>query len=63
MKSNYKYWDKEESEEHSQKHSIKDIAEMDLMNLTKFEQVNLNDCVLRATQSEYKISNIPATFE
>lgn len=46
MKSNYKYWDKEDSEEHSEKQSIKDIADMDLMNLSKFEQVNLNvSCV------------------
>lgn len=63
MTSNYKYWNKEDPEEHSDTQDIKEIAKLELLNVSKFEQLDLNDCVLRATQSEYKISNNPATFE
>lgn len=63
MTSNYNYWNKDDPEEHSEKQDVREIAKLELMNISKFEQVNLNECVLRATQSEYKITNAPATFE
>ncbi|KAL5285984.1 NCAPH family protein [Megaselia abdita] len=63
MTSNYNYWEKEDSEEHSEKQDIKEIIKLDLIDIPKYQEVDLNECVLRATQTGYKITNAPATFD
>lgn len=63
MSYDYNYWNKEDSEDHSKKQSVKEISEMCLLNVPRIDQIHLNGRVLRAKQSEYEISNIPGSLD
>ncbi|KAL5291782.1 NCAPH.2 family protein [Megaselia abdita] len=59
--SKCKYWDKEDSKEQSQ--DIRETLKADLLDCPKFHKIHLDDCVFRAAQTGYKISNIPSSFD
>lgn len=65
MTSNYKYWSKEDWEEHSKPHSLHEILSNDLISVPMLEKIRLNNCVLRSIHAigKYKITDIPASLD